>query len=188
MLPVTAARFVSNHRHGKLVLILKTKEDDFANGKISAKTLCRITSLTDQRHRQLAQAGCFPPPKRGHYQLEATIQGLLRYYRERNNKEKASLSDEKFKKLQAERKMAELQLAKAEDKALDADAVVREWQNICLTVRQRFLGLDGKISPQLGFTDRQRAGLRREIEESLTELSKPQSYIKADEGDGCCGF
>ena len=166
----------SSHRYGKPILILKNKEDDFANGKITAETLCRITTLTDQRHRQLAQSGLFPPPERGYYQLEPTIRGLLSYHRERNKREKKFLSGEKLKKLRAERKMAELQLAKATNKALDADAVIRSWQNMVLTARQKFLGLESKLSPQLGFTDFQRAELRREIEEALTELSRPQQY------------
>ena len=83
---------------------------------------------------------------------------------------------EKLKKLRAERKMAELQLAKATNKALDADAVIRSWQNVVLIARQKFLGLESKLSSQLGFTDFQQAELRREIEEALTELSRPQQY------------
>ena len=163
---------------------MKTKEDDFANGKITAETLCRISTLTDQRHRQLAQSGVFPSPQRGYYLLEPTIRGLLCYYRDRNKKEKESLSEERLKKLRAERKMAELQLAKAMNKAMDADAVVRSWQNIVLTARQKFLGLENKISSRLGFTDFQRAELRREIEEALTELSRPQQYgVTEDSGE-----
>ena len=158
---------------------MKNKEDDFANGKITAETLCRISTLTDQRHRQLAQSGVFPSPQRGYYLLEPTIRGLLCYYRDRNKKEKESLSEERLKKLRAERKMAELQLAKA----MDADAVVRSWQNIVLTARQKFLGLENKISSRLGFTDFQRAELRREIEEALTELSRPQQYDVAEDSE-----
>ena len=122
---MTDALFVSSYRHGKLILILRIKKDDFTNGRLTAETLCKITTLTDQRHRQLAQAGYFPSPRRGYYQFESTIQGLLTYYRERNNKEKESLSGEKLLKLRAERKMAELQFAKAEDEVLDADEVVK---------------------------------------------------------------
>jgi len=155
---------------------LKTKVDDFTNGKVSAKKLCQITSLTDQRHRQLAQAGYFPPPERGLYQFKPTIQGMLRYYRERSEKEKASLSDEKLKKLRAERKMAELQLEIATDKVLDADTVVREWSNLIVIARQKFLGLENKLSTRLGFNEHQRTELQREIEEVLTELAKPKSY------------
>jgi hypothetical protein len=152
---------------------LKNKEDDIANGKITAETLCRITTLTDQRHRQLAQSGLFPSPELGYYQLEPTVRGLLSYYRERNKKEKESLSGEK---LRAERKMAELQLARATNKALDADVVIRSWQNVVLIARQKFFGLESKLSSQLGFTDFQQAELRREIEEALAELSRPQQY------------
>ena len=45
-----------------------------------------------------------------------------------------------------------------------------------LTVRQKFLGLENKISTRVDFTDHQRTELRREVEEILTELNKPQPY------------
>ena len=140
-----------------------------------------MTSLTDQRRRQMAQAGCFPPPKQGYYQLEPTIKGLLKYYRERNDKTKKSISDERFKKLRAERKMAELELEKLTDKVLDADEVKREWLNIILIARQKFLGLENKISTRLGFNEYQRTELRKEIEETLTELGKPMLYERNEE-------
>ena len=150
-----------------------------SNGQITAKTLCQLTSLTDQRHRQLANEGHFPPPKLGLYQFEATVHGLLRYYRNKNNKTKASISDERFKKLRAERKLVELDLEKSTDKVLDADEVKSEWLNIILIARQKFLGLENKISTRLAFNDEQRVGLRKEIEETLTELGKPMLYDRS---------
>src|SRR6266576_3364715 len=51
-------------------------------GCISADKLCQLTGLTDRRHRQLATAGCFPPPYRGQYELSPTLQGLFKHFRE----------------------------------------------------------------------------------------------------------
>ena len=80
--------------------------------------------------------------------------------------------------------MAELQLEKEEGKMLNAVEVERSWDNIILTARQKFLGLENKISTQLGFTDHQRTEWRREIEEVLAELGKPQAYSENNGGHG----
>ncbi|CAG0995231.1 hypothetical protein ARNL5_03564 [Anaerolineae bacterium] len=45
--------------------------------------LTRLSGLSDRRLRELAAEGWFPRPVGGAYQLVPTIQGLLRYYRER---------------------------------------------------------------------------------------------------------
>lgn len=49
---------------------------------IHADKLCALTGLSDRRHRQLAKAGYFPPPKQSEYQLAPTIKGMFQYYRE----------------------------------------------------------------------------------------------------------
>jgi hypothetical protein len=52
-------------------------------GAITVTQLARLSGLTDRRLRELAGEGWFPKPTDGRYQLVPTIQGLLRYYRER---------------------------------------------------------------------------------------------------------
>jgi len=41
--------------------------------------------------------------------------------------------------------------------------------------------LENKISTRLAFNDEQRVGLRKEIEETLTELGKPMLYDRSKE-------
>jgi hypothetical protein len=50
---------------------------------ITSAQLARLSGLTDRRLRELASEGWFPKAIDGRYQLVPTIQGLLRYYRER---------------------------------------------------------------------------------------------------------
>ncbi len=50
---------------------------------ITIANLVRLSGLTDRRLRELAGEGWFPKAVDGQYQLVPTIQGLLRYYRER---------------------------------------------------------------------------------------------------------
>ena len=52
-------------------------------GTIAPAQLVRLSGLTERRLRELAAEGWFPKPVNGQYQLVPTIQGLLRYYRER---------------------------------------------------------------------------------------------------------
>jgi len=147
---------------------------------IAAEQLCSLTGLSDRRHRQIAKDGYFPPPINGQYQMAVTLQGMFRYYRELSAKRSSTVEDEKQKKLAAERKIAELTLSKLRGEVFKAGSVVRCWENITLTVRQKFLGMENKISTRLDFSDEQRAGLRKEIEETLSELAKPITYGKFD--------
>ena len=71
--------------------------------------------------------------------------------------------------------MAELQFAKAEDEVLDADEVVKAWSNIVLTVRQKFLGLENKISTTTDASDRTR------LETELANANKDHNALVQDE-------
>lgn len=68
---------------------------------INADKLCALTGLTDRRHRQLAKAGYFPPPKMSEYQLTPTIKGMFQFYREQKAKQRDS--DERIKSARAEK-------------------------------------------------------------------------------------
>ena len=57
-----------------------------APGTITALQLARLSGLTERHLRDLAAEGVFPKPVNGLFQLVPTIQGLLRYYREREQK------------------------------------------------------------------------------------------------------
>ncbi len=52
-------------------------------GTIATLQLSRLSGLTERRLRELSAEGWLPKPANGVYQLVPAIQGLLRYYRER---------------------------------------------------------------------------------------------------------
>ncbi len=56
------------------------------SGTIDTTQLVRLSGLTDRRLRELAREGWLPAPNNGQYPLVGAIQGLLRYYRERDEK------------------------------------------------------------------------------------------------------
>ena len=51
---------------------------------IAGAQMAKLSGLTERRLRELAAEGFFPKPNDGKFQLVPTIQGLLRYYRERD--------------------------------------------------------------------------------------------------------
>jgi hypothetical protein len=53
------------------------------SGTITAAQLARLSGLTERRLRELTVENWIPKPVDGRYQLVSAIQGLLRYYRER---------------------------------------------------------------------------------------------------------
>ena len=53
------------------------------SGTISAAQLARLSGLTERRLRELVTESWIPKPVGGRYQLVPVIQGLLRFYRER---------------------------------------------------------------------------------------------------------
>ena len=53
-------------------------------GTIDATQLTRLSGLGERRLRELTEEGWLPAPERGRYALVPVIQGLLRYYRERD--------------------------------------------------------------------------------------------------------
>ena len=147
--------------------------------QLTAEKFCEITSLTDRRHRQLADQGYFPPPINGVYQFTPCLSGMVRYLREMADRNSDSMADEKLMKTRAERQLAELKLSRERKDSLDAQAVFKVWENILLTVRQKLLALPSKLSPRLVYIEEQpkiEDELEREIKEALSDLSKPTPY------------
>ena len=160
------------------------REEITSAATISAELFSRISNLSDQRHRQLAKMGYFPPPIKGQYQMEPALQGIIRYLRDQAAKSENTLEQEKLKKLTAERQLAELQLATKRGEALDAAAVFKTWENMLVTFRQKLLAMPAQIAPRVAFLKNQdevETALEREVNDYLIDLSKPQNYAETDE-------
>ena len=56
------------------------------SGTIPPSQLARLSGLSERRLRQLAAEGWFPRPTRSGYPLVPAIQGLLKFYRERDQR------------------------------------------------------------------------------------------------------
>jgi len=78
---------------------------------ITADRLAEITGLTDRRHRQLADAGYIPHPKRGVYHMEKALAGFIRYLSEKAKKAGGDIKAEQLLLTKARRESTEHELA-----------------------------------------------------------------------------
>lgn len=86
---------------------------------ISGDELREMTGLTDQRHRQLANAGYFPAPKKGRYDLKSTFSGTLKYFRELHQRRDKTLGEKRARKLDNENLFLELRNGKTLENIVD---------------------------------------------------------------------
>ncbi len=90
---------------------------------ISADRLCELSGLTHRRHLQLASDGFFPAPVEMTWQLEPTIQGLFRYYREHNTRTKEKLVNTKDEKTQKEIRLLDMKIEEQERQSVKRSEV-----------------------------------------------------------------
>lgn len=107
---------------------------------ISAEKLTALTGLTDRRHRQLAQAGFFPPPVKGQYRMAATIQGMFRHYRQ-SLTDRDALREAQTRESTARAEKIERENAEASGDTIRTAIMHRVIGNAFLPVRQRLLSL-----------------------------------------------
>lgn len=145
---------------------------------ITADELCALTGLTDRRHRQLAKDGFFPPPEGSAYQTIPTLRGLFQHYRA-INENRTDLAGEKLGKIAAERRLAELQLARERREVLPTVDVERAWQYAFAEARGRWLQLPSKAEVKFPtWVDSRTCGawLEDEINALLKELADSPDY------------
>ena len=90
---------------------------------ISAQKLCSLSGLSDQRHRQLAKAGYFPPPVRAQYRMTPTIRGLFDYYQKSYQRSRRNLDTLRAGKLERETRKLDLEIAEREATSMDVAEV-----------------------------------------------------------------
>lgn len=94
---------------------------------ISKDDLCRITGLTDRRHRQLAEAGWFPGPVDGTWRLFPVVEGLLRYYRTAADRKNDQLGQEELRRTRADADLAEMRRDRMAGRLIDLETAAALW-------------------------------------------------------------
>lgn len=155
------------------------------------KALAEALNLSTVRIYQLIKKGIVvrdPNDKKGGVFL---VESCRNYWRMKNRKNAITddgvlIDIEKERALHeaADRKLAELKLAKLEDRVFDSTTVELKQVEVLSNLRTRLLGLPAKLAPEIEMLDE--AGieklLTREIEEALDELPEysPELYLEEE--------
>ena len=152
------------------------------------KVLAEALNLSTVRIYQLIKEGIVvrdPNDKKGGVFL---VESCRNYWRMKNRKNAITddgvlIDIEKERALHeaADRKLAELKLAKLEGRVFDATTVELKQVEVLSNLRTRLLGLPAKLAPEIEMRDEGGIEklLTREIEEALDELPEysPELYL-----------
>ena len=133
--------------------------------------------------RNIIKAGHIPPPVHGQWHLVATIAGLFRHQDAMQARATSTLSEERLKKLRAEREIKEIELARARGDVMETGLVELTWSNIILPVRERILSMASRLAPRLEICKGQaeiESVLGKEMRDILEEMSRPVFYEKKE--------
>lgn len=132
---------------------------------IDGKTLSDLTGLSDRRHRQLAEAGHFPPPTRGRYETGATLKGLFKYYRAAIVAKADGIDAARLKKLNVEIAILTLERDTKAGLLISTAAALRVFEQTAAVIKRIIL--------TSGLT-------KKEKHQILTELSnvKPADFLE----------
>ena len=102
-------------------------------------------------------------------------------YKKSKKEDSHDLEEENLKTVIAKRKLAELKVGKEESKLVEAKAVEKEWQAMCLSFRNKMLAIPTVHAPQLADTtniSEVEYLLKNAISDALKELVKEETVDK----------
>lgn len=129
---------------------MKTKRAekfDLSSAFITPEQLAYLTELTERRHEQLADDGCYPPKVKEGWRLAPTVRGLLAHYRELAMKGKDGLRIEQEGYTRAKRELAEEELKVFRGTKIERAKVGPALRNAHLNMRAE---LQTKFENELG--------------------------------------
>ena len=114
-------------------------------------TIAKLLELTDRRVQQLATDGVIPKAERGRYDLIATVQGYVRFLRERAFGAVANTDShtEKTRLTAAQANIAEMQEAEMRGELVRAEEIYRELYTLTRTARNGLLTIADRISVEV---------------------------------------
>ena len=141
-----------------------------------AATMAKLLLLTPRRLQQLVTEGVVPKVERGRYELAPVIQAYIHYLRERTlpgTINVVSLDEARQRKLSADARLAEIEVAKAESAVVNIEVIEKSWTDLVHAVRGRLLALPQNVAAMVAVEDdtgKCEALLSREIRSALAEL------------------
>lgn len=147
--------------------------------KIHRKELAELIGVTPRRIDQLAEDGHIPKLDGGMIDFKGAIQGLLN-----RKKENTTPAVERLNLAKAKREERKDRQESGDD--ISAPVVIRAWEEIAVTWKQRMLRVGNNVQSKIGLTEPQRAAVDDEVRGALGELGKKLNYAAAQaelEGD-----
>jgi len=141
-----------------------------------AATMAKLLQITPRRLQQLVSEGVIPKISRGRYELAPVVQAYINYLRERTlpgMMNVVSLDEARQRKLAAEAKLAEIEVAKAEGGVVTIQIVEKSWTDLVHAVRGRLLALPQNVAAMVAVEDdtgKCEALINREIKSALAEF------------------
>lgn len=161
-----------------------------AQATYSVDIIAKLLMLTPRRVQQLANDGVFPKGERGKYELVPTVQGYIKFLKDRaiGGDVQGDDSEHKRRLMKARADIAEMEAERMAGELVPVDAVEKTWTDIVARFRARMLAVPPKAAP-LTSVDATVEGNHEIIEtfihEGLAELAAtPIISIEATETGG----
>ena len=140
--------------------------------KIHRKDLAELIGLTPRRVDQMAEDGVIPKSVDGMIDFKGAIQGLINRKKENNTP-----AAERLNLARAKREERKDRQEAGED--IPAPIVLKAWEEITATWKQRMLRVGNNVQSKIGLTEQQRAVVDDEVRGGLMELGKKLNYAAA---------
>ncbi len=147
--------------------------------KVHHKELGEFLDLNPRRFLQLADEGIIPKGVEGVYEFSATIRGMLEH-----RKQNTTPAVERLNLAKAKREERKDRQESGDD--IPAPRVVKAWEEIIVTVRERFLRTGNNVQSKIGLSEPQRAAIEEEVRGALSEFAKALNYsaqVMDEQGD-----
>lgn len=149
---------------------------DEAEKAYSVKAIADLLLLSERRVQQLVQEKVIPRARAGEYALTPSVQGYIRYLRDRiQTGDDPDLTRERALLIKVQRETAELELAAMRGEMHKSEDVKTVWTECIVNCRSRLLAIPTKLAPVLyeaeTVADIQEA-LKKAVYEALDELAE----------------
>lgn len=153
-------------------------------------TIAKLLMLTERRVQQLAKDGIIPKAERGRYELGPSVQGYIRFLQDRNvtagsNQQPIDYAAEKARKLKAERKKVEIELARIQGEVVPLKQLERALSNTFAEVKTNMRSVPSRVATAIIGEEsetRIKAVILKEIDQALDSLGE-LDLDEPDDGD-----
>ena len=139
--------------------------------------VAKICNITERRVQQLAKEGVMPKPERGRYPLILCVTSYIRHLQARLDgigTTSPNIEDAKTRKIAAEARLAEIELANAEFETIAIKDHAKVIENIAEIIKAKLISLPTLLAPTLAMETNQavcQSNLEENVHATLEELA-----------------